>query len=300
MRTSGMGNLRIRIAWLFAGLCLLALTACGRTADVGMEDLVVPDHGVARIVLFAADDCAICDELLEELIAPLQERCGAALELKAVDIGMTEGYEAFVAAEVLLVGEAGRWEIPTVVMADTAFVGEEAIRGGLLDHLKCVFGAGGNDWPAGDALSAVEAQPAPVGAIGASPFGGNAEDSVASCVDDEVSDVCASSAPIFVLYLSGSGCTDTCERTRYDLIYLEGVFPQLSFEERPVEENYGLADALGERLGLPEVQRRLAPAVVVGEDYLVGDDLVLDNLRERVAAYAESGAMALWYLIDLP
>jgi len=295
-----MGNLRTRIAWLFAGLCLLALAGCGRAVDAGVDDLEVPDNAVARIVLFAADDCAICDELREELIAPLQERCGAALELKAVDIGTTEGYEAFVAAEVLLVGEAGRWEIPTVVVADTVFVGEEAIRTGLLDHLKCVFGTGGNDWPVGDALSAIETQPAPAGVIGASPFGGTAEDSVDSCVDDEASEVCASSAPILVLYLSGSDCTDTCERTRYDLIYLEGVFPQLSFEERPVEENYGLADALGERLGLPEDQRRLAPAVVVGEDYLVGDDLVLDNLRESVAAYAESGAMALWYLIDLP
>jgi len=295
-----MEKLRFRAAWLYASLCLLTLAGCGRAVDAGVDDLEVPDNAVARIVLFAADDCAICDELLEELIAPLQERCGTALELKVVDIGTTEGYEAFVAAETLLVGEAGRWEIPTVVVADTAFVGEEAIRAGLFDHLKCVFGAGGNDWPAGEALSAIEAQPMPAGRLGSSPFGGTAEDAVDSCVDDEVSAVCASPAPIFVLYLSGSDCTDTCERTRYDLIYLEGVFPQLSFEERPIEENYGLADAQGEQLGVPEDQRLLAPAVVVGEDYLVGDDLVLDSLRERVAAYAESGAMALWYLIDLP
>jgi len=295
-----MEKLRIRTVWLFAGLCMLVLASCGRSVDAGVDDLEVPDNAVARIVLFAAGDCAVCDELREELIAPLQERCGAALELKTVDIGTTEGYEAFVATEALLVGEAGRWDIPTAVVEDTAFVGEEAIRAGLLDYLKCVFGAGGNDWPTGEALSAIDAQPAPAGAIGSSPFGGAAEDSVDSCVDDEVSAVCASPAPIFVLYLSGSGCADTCERTRYDLIYLEGVFPQLSFEERSVEENYRLADALGEQLGVPEDQRRLAPAVVVGEDYLVGDDLVLDNLRERVAAYAESGAMALWYLIDVP
>ena len=300
VRTSGMEKLRLRAAWLFATLCLLTLAGCGRAVDAGVDDLEVPDNAVARVVLFAADDCAICDELVEELIAPLQERCGAALELKAVDIGTTAGYEAFVAAEVLLVGEAGRWEIPTVIVEHTAFVGEEAIRAGFLDHLKCVFGAGGSDWPAGDALSAIETQPVPTRAIGATPFGGTAEDTVDSCVDDEASEVCASSAPIFVLYLSGSDCTDSCERTRYDLIYLEGVFPQLSFEERPVEENYGLADALGEQLGVPEDQRRLAPAVVVGEDYLVGDELVLDNLRARVAAYAESSAMALWYLIDLP
>ena len=300
MRTSGMGNPRFRAAWLVAGLCLLALTACGRAADTGVDDLEVPDNAVARIVLFAADDCAICDELLDETITPLRSRCGAALELKAVDIGTADGYEAFVTTEALLVGEAGRWEIPTVVVANAAFVGEQAIQTGLLDHLKCVFGAGGNDWPSGDALSAMEAQPAPAGEIGANPFAGTAEDSVASCVDDEASTVCASQSPIFVLYLSASGCTDTCERTRYDLIYLRGVFPQLAFEERKVEENYELADALGERLGVPEDQRRLAPAVVVGEDYLIGDDLVLDSLRERVAAYAESGATALWYLIDLP
>ncbi|MCJ7550472.1 MAG: hypothetical protein MUQ30_12410 [Anaerolineae bacterium] len=295
-----MGNLRIRIGWLFAGLCLLALTACGRAVDAGVDDLEVPDNGVARIVLFAAADCAICDELLEEFIAPLQERCGAALELKAVDIGTTEGYEAFVAAEVLLVGEAGRWEIPTIVVEDTAFVGEEAIRAGFLDHLKCVFGAGGNEWPAGDALSAIEPQPTPAGAGGANPFGSSSDDSAASCVDEEAAAVCASPAPIFALYLSGSDCADTCGRTRYDLIYLKGVFPQLAFEERPIEDNTDLAEALGEQFGIPESQRRTAPAVIVGEDYLVGDGLLLANLRERIASYAETGATAFWYLIELP
>ena len=173
-------------------------------------------------------------------------------------------------------------------------MGEEAIRAGFLDHLKCVFGAGGSDWSAGDVLSAIKAQPASARAIGVSPFGGTAEDAVGSCVDDEESAVCASPAPIFVLHLSGFSCTDMCERTRYDLIHLEGVFPQPSFEEPSVEENYGLADALGEQLGVPEDQRRLARAVVVG------DDLVLDNLRESVTTYTESGAMALRYVIVLP
>ena len=111
-----MGNLRIRATGLLVGLCLLALTACGTSVDAGVDDLDVPDDAVARVVLFAAHGGAICDELVDDPIAPVQERCGAALELKAVDIGTTEGYEAVAAAEVLPVGEDERWEIPTVVV----------------------------------------------------------------------------------------------------------------------------------------------------------------------------------------
>lgn len=295
-----MPNFRMRASWVFLALCLLVLPACGTTVDAGIDDLEVPDDSVARVVFFVADDCEICRVLLEELIAPLQARCGAALELKSVDIGTPEGYEAFVATETQLVGEAGRWDIPTIVVDDRAFVGEDAIRAGFLPYLKCVFGAGGSTWPAGDALAAIESEPTPVTMVGESPFGVDAGDSVESCVDDEASAVCASPTPIFVLYLSGSDCTDTCGRTRYDLVYLKGVFPQLSVEERPVDENYELIDALGEQLGVPEDKLRIAPAVIIGEDYLVGDDLVLDHLRERIAAYAETGATALWYMIDLP
>ncbi|MBN1247945.1 MAG: hypothetical protein JXC32_09835, partial [Anaerolineae bacterium] len=209
----------------------------------------------------------------------------------------TEGYEAFLATEAHLVGEAGRWDIPVVVVDAMAYVGERAIREGLLPYLKCVFGAGGNDWPPVAALGNIAAES--IETVGEDPFGGLAGEGLESCVDDEESEVCASPIPIFALYLESADCTDTCERTRYDLTYLKGVYPQLSFETRSLEDNRELADALAERLAVPKELWGQAPVVVVGEDYLVGDDLDLEMLRERLASYTESGATALWYALDL-
>ena len=163
----------------------------------------------------------------------------------------------------------------------------------MLEHLKCVFGAGGNGWPAGDALQGIAPEPVQAPDFRRESFCRDGEDAVESCVDDEDSAVCATDAPIFVLYLSGADCTDTCERTRYDLVYLKGVYPQLAFEERPIEDNAELADALAETLGVPREQWGKAPAVVIGEDYLTGDDLLLANLRDRGSVSTLSRARSL-------
>lgn len=283
--------------WLPVFLTLtVLLTACGQdAAAVQVGDLDVPEDVVARVVFFRADDCAVCSSLYDEVIAPLQERCGQGLELKLVDVAVPEGYEAFVATERALIGEAGRWEIPTVVVDTTYFIGDSAIRQDLLPHLKCVLGAGGNPWPDVAALREIAAAPTSE----ASGLSFDTGESLEGCVDDEESAVCESSEPIFVLYFAREACGDVCDRTRYDLRYLQGVYPQMFFEERDIAEHQALAEALAERAGLSS-SGDLAPAVVVGDDYLVGDALTLDNLRVTLDAYAEHGATAIWYTLDLP
>ncbi len=276
-------------------LMLWALVGCNPIQTPA--DLEVPDGAVARIVVFQADDCEQCGEILTEIIEPLQSRCGEALMLKLVDIDDAAGYEAFLATEAALIGEAGRWEVPTVVVADRYLTGVSAIRQELLPYLDCVYGAGGNAWPDVPALTAMAPEGAPAGE-GGSSFGPGAAE-VESCVSDAESAVCESPDPIFALYLTESECEDTCDRTRYDLRYLQGVYPQLFFEERDITANGDLARALGERLGVSPDLIGAAPAVVVGEQYLAGDDLTLERLRAAIEAYAETGATAIWYAPDL-
>jgi hypothetical protein len=236
----------------------------------------------------------VCRTVEGDLLAPLLERCGRNLEVKRVDVTTTAGYESFLATEAALLGESGRWEIPVVVAEDTYLIGEQAIRQELIPHLECVYGAGGNSWPAVSELDAITA-PTPA----SNPFGGTGE-GVATCLEDEASAVCETGTPIFVLYLSSSDCSDTCDRTRYDLRYLQGVYPQMTFDERDIGENAELADALAVELDAPDEARGVAPAVVVGSDYLSGSALTLDALRSTLESYAESGAPAVWYTLDLP
>ncbi|MGC9349690.1 MAG: hypothetical protein ACP5JG_16245, partial [Anaerolineae bacterium] len=276
----------------------LLLAACQGEGSHTVEALEVPENAVARIVFFQAGDCEPCVQVYDELIVPLQGRCGDSLEVKSVDVTASEGYEIFAATERAMIGEAGRWEVPVVVVEDTYLIGERAINQELLPHMQCVFGSGGNAWPDVPALTAVAMAPTP-GASIENPFGAGNGEGIKSCVEEEDAAVCASPDPIFALYLAPENCNDTCDRTRYDLRYLQGVYPQLSFEERSIEENRELAEALVSHLGVDLQGAPLAPAAAIGETYLAGDELNLDSLRSTLEAYADTGAMAVWYTLDV-
>lgn len=290
-----LGGRRI-VSYVTIALLALLLVSC-RAAEGRLEQLDVPEDVVGRIVFFRADDCEPCEGVYSTLIAPLKARCGKSLEVKLVDIGTPEGYEAFTATEMALIGEAGRWDVPTVVVGDTFYAGEGAIRQELVAHLQCVFGAGGNPWPDVEALQRVEsATPAPRGTI---QFQLGADD-VASCLAEEASSVCEATEPLFALYVTQADCPDNCDRTRYDLRYLQGVYPQLAFEERQLPKDEALVIAVGEALGIPDELRLVTPLVVAGDDYLVGDGVTLDALADMLTKYTEGGATAFWYTLETP
>ena len=273
---------------------LLILTAC--TPAVKDDDLTIPEDAVARVVYFYAENCALCQELYDEVLQPLIDRCGDNLEIKAIQIDTAPGFEVFIDAENALIGDSGRWDIPTVVVGETYFIGEDAIQSGLLPHLQCVFGDGGNDWPDIPSLQALEDQDALSSA--GNPFSG-IEQGLEECVSDDDAAVCASPNPIFVLYLSNSDCETGCDRTVNDLRYLQGLYPQMFYEEKDIEENKSLAKAIVKEFGLTISDEQLGPAIVVGSDYLTGDALALSNLKTVIGKYGESGALAVWYTLDV-
>ncbi len=279
--------------WVLIGM--VALSGCANAS--GAKSLDMPEDAVGRVVYFYGGDCPDCDALYEEALVPWEERCGEHLQVERIDISSDEGYEVFVATEEALVGEAGRWDLPVVVVGEKVYVGARAIREDFTSFLPCLLESGGNAWPEVPALQAVLGPEEDV-SEGDNPFGG-ASGGVAGCVDDEEeSGVCEMSAPIFVLYFSRPDCPDGCERTRYDLRYLQGVFSQIFLEERDMGEDAALAETLAEHYDVPEDQRGVAPAVVVGEDYLVGDSLSLANLRATLEKYQETGAEAIWYSLE--
>lgn len=282
-------------AWMILS-ALLFLVACTQGAGANPDVPNATGKSVARIVYFRAEDCEPCAQVEAELIMPLAGRCGEQLELKTVDVAETAGYEAFVAAEEAMIGEAGRWQVPIVLLEDTYLIGQRAIEQELLPELECIYGAGGNTWPDVPALAQISVDATPTVSGEALD---NLDDGASEiCVDEEVVAVCASPNPIFALYLREAECNDTCERTHYDLRYLQGVYPQLFFEERVIDEDPALFRALANELGVELEGGALAPAVVVGEHYLTGEALTLDSLHATLETYAETGVKAIWYTLD--
>ena len=214
------------------------LVSCSPSPKV---DLTIPGNAVARVIYFHAGDCTLCQGIYGEVLQPLLTRCGDSLELKAILVDTSPGFEVFVDTEKALIGESGRWDIPTIVVGETYFIGVDAIRSGLLPHLQCVFADGGNSWPDIPSLSALDSQNP--SSLGENPFTGD-EQGLEECISDEEVAVCASPNPIFVLYLSTAECESACDRTIYDLRYLQGRYPHMFFEEKSIEENKSLAKAI--------------------------------------------------------
>jgi cytochrome c biogenesis protein CcdA len=283
---------------LIGVVMILSVVTSVYADDITPQD--IPEDAVARVVYFYAEDCPHCKTVFEEVIQPLQARCGQALEVKPVEIGEPAGYEAFVATERALTGKAGQWDIPVVVLAadaaheDTFYIGEDAVRQNLEEQIQCIWLNGGNDWPAVPALEALS-KPSE-GSLGAqSPFASDDDQGV--CVEsgemEEASAACAAPEPIFLLYFYKPGCQE-CERVSYDLRYAQERYPQLFIEKRNILEDALLARWLGEQYDVAKKKLNVAPAVVVGEHYLVGDDLTPDVLLAAVKQYAETGSEPTW------
>ncbi|RPI58350.1 MAG: hypothetical protein EHM56_02030, partial [Chloroflexi bacterium] len=81
---------------------------------------------------------------------------------------------------------------------------------------------------------------------------------------------------------------------------MEEQYPQLVVERFAMEEadNKAFNEWLSEQYGVPEEKRLSTPMVFVGQDVLIGQEAILDNLLAAVARYAESGAPRTWEDFD--
>ncbi len=281
-----------RFVIVFIVVWVMCLSGVSLVRADGISPQDIPVDAVARAVYFYAEECSHCKAVYDSVLMPLQSQCGAALEIKDVEIGTSSGYEAFIATERALTGMAGKWDIPVVVIGDVVLVGETDIRQGFETELKCVWLDGGNDWPAVPALEAITLSDSD--GMRLNPFAaGEASGCVEAGDAEEASAVCAAPEPIFLLYFYKPGCQE-CERVRYDVQYLEDRYPQLFVEERNILEDALLARWLGEEYDIEPDKLQVAPAVVVGKYYLVGDDLLADNLLTAVQTYVDTGSEATW------
>jgi len=100
---------------------------------------------------------------------------------------------------------------------------------------------------------------------------------------------------IHLAYFSFPGCS-ACERAGGYLETLQALYPQLVITEFPIEEEESkvLSEWLGQRYGVPEEKRLSVPMVFVGEYYLLGSKVNVENLQAVLDKYVSSGAEATW------
>jgi hypothetical protein len=96
-------------------------------------------------------------------------------------------------------------------------------------------------------------------------------------------------------YFFERGCID-CERVHNNLQSLRAEFPAvIILKEYNIEsrENMKLNETLCEIYNVPEEERMVTPAVFIGKDFLIGESITKEKLRELINKYKEGTSLPL-------
>jgi uncharacterized membrane protein len=125
---------------------------------------VVPVHAdepFVRAVLFYSTNCPHCHLVITEVLTPLTEQCGGALQIIAVNTSQTGGHELYLAAVGAFEIPAERRGVPTLIVGDVVLVGSLEIPELFPPLVEQGLTAGGVDWPTIPGLAEVLAKAGP-------------------------------------------------------------------------------------------------------------------------------------------
>ena len=160
--------------------------------------------------------------------------------------------------------------MPEVFIGNEVLLGLDEIQDRLPSLLDQYLASGGIDLPQ------LEVQPS-ISAVPASPENPESEQA----------------KTIHLAYFFQVGCRE-CDRAELDLKFLQQIYPQLQVEKFDSRENATLLEELGIRAGVLESRRLLAPAIFVGNDSLVREEVNARRLEALIGEYLAIGAPAVW------
>lgn len=238
---------------------------CKHCGDEEEPPVAITPQPQVAFYYFYDRKCGECLVVQQEVIAPLKAKYGEQLVVEERDVeGSTANYSLMRALEKQYGLEVGG--MPEVFIGEHALVGDKEITERLPGLVSAYLVQGGI------ALPEVQATSTPVPTT-------------------------AGDAPLIHLaYFYQAGCRE-CDRAELDLHYLQGRYP-LAVAEFDVREHSALCEWLGAQAGVPEEKRLTAPAVFVGNEALVGEEINARSLEALVEKYATTGAPPLWEEFD--
>ena len=256
----------------FWALLILALSAAAFIAVLGHTATAAADAPVAHVLYFYDPNCGSCQQVYDQVIEPLEATYGPQLQITARSLATTEGYQLMLVMEAQHGITAG--SIPEVYIGNEVLVGPSEIASHLQERIDYYLQAGGVELPT---LAPTES---------AGPV--TAECDV--CEDKHGGDTVPA---VHVAYFYQVGC-DVCERSERDLNFVRDKYPQLVIHRFDIHEDAALSQYLGERVGVPADRLMTAPALFVGDDYLLGEDIREAAIESLVTPYLAGGAPETW------
>ena len=231
---------------------------------------------VAHFVLFYSQECPHCHNIINEYLPTVENKYRNQVKWAMVDVANPDVYEALVLlGKSAQLPEEAVGAVPTIYLGGLLLVGESQIRQYLEQAIDYTLEHGGVDFPAWLVIN-----PTPI-----------ATPSVGPTITPQPTT--PASKPMALAYFTKAGCRE-CDRVSTALRALQSRYPSLQVETFEIETNSALAEWLGARYGVPEDRRLLTPAVFIGQNALIADEVTYDNLKALVERYAATGAEATW------
>jgi hypothetical protein len=260
-----------------ARLLLLALLGVG----LGLSLLPSPARaasGVVRFYLFYAADCSKCQAVKDEFLPPLLQQYGSRVEVSPVEVSDPAAMQQLIGLEEQFGVPADQATVPEVFIGDQALVGEDEIRARLPGLIEAALAAGGLELPALPAAQAAAATPAPV--------------------------LNKDGKPVVRWILFYSETCPHCHEVMEN--FLPKVYKKYGdqVEHREIEinqgDNYQTMLGVETKLGVSEDKQGFVPALVIGDQVLVGGADIPDQLEGLIDQYLAQGGVDYVSLENLP
>jgi len=275
---AGLGLFSIQLAFADASSSpVQQLTPAGPQLPAQNEPQV---EGVVYALYFYANDCPHCIDVLETLIQPMQAEYGDLLDIRLLEIGIPEYYEAMLLIESCCEVDPSERSIPTLVIDGQILIGETEIRENFPALVEEGLAQGGIPFVEIEGLdysTLISVDPQPV------------EETNETC--DEEEEICVVAAPIYVGYFYQTGC-QVCSRVEADLNYLNSRYPQMQVVEFNIYDHADLANWMLDRINYEGDFQ--SPALFIGDRVLVGEEILPDNIVPILEDYKVTGAEATW------
>lgn len=236
--------------------------------------LPTPEPAVQVLVFFDRDHADF--GALESFIVSLGQKHGAGLQAYAVDVTLGDNADKLAQLNEAFGVDEPAPGTPEVLIDHQLLVGLGEIEQQLPGLVEEYLAQGGINIPPWEEL------------VGGAPSGTATPPPAATEPAQK---------PIHLLYFYETGCLE-CDRTEYDLNYIQQTYPQVQIVEYNIEQKQALAEWLGERIGVPEEERLQSPALFIGNDHLPPDQMNLGNIQAAVAKYVATGAQPIWEEFD--
>ena len=235
--------------------------------------------GAVHVMLFFSPTCPHCETVRQDVLPPLYKKYGDKLVVREFDVSVPYNFSLEIAIEETAGLPADKQGfVPLAVAGRYLLTNANVIQLGLDQIIEEGLAEGGIPWPIEEKFFV--------------PAGEDSEPQIE--LTREASPATPEKAlTIQMAYFAKAGCQE-CDRATYEINYLKDKYPHLEVTVFDVSEEAALNEWFSSRYGVPDEYHLTAPAIFIGEDYLVGKDMSTSSVEQLIQKYNQTGVDATW------